>query len=158
MPIKLIIEPHRIARRGQPRWRVIIPIALRKIHGGIQRRLFSDPATANRFCRDLVESRDGSIAAFGVLPGSVQESILRAVKTMGDSANRIDEAATAFVHRQNNQPSKVAKVKDVIAACLLSKAGAGCRKRSLRRVTPERAVEFWNINPNKTKPDKGNRK
>ena len=130
MPRKCI-EYHKIEKCGNIRYRVIIPKALRATHGGVKARYFTTATDASSFVSELEGARDGAVSAFTLLPPDVQESAIRAVRTLGDFSSRIDEAATLFLHHLNQQPRQIGIVRKVIEECLGSKKAANLRPRYL---------------------------
>lgn len=126
---KLEIAYYKVQHNGNTRFRVIIPKAMRQNYQGVRRRFFATAAAAQKFCDELSKARNGTVAALAILQPNVQEAILRAVRTMGERAERMDEAAAAFMLNLHHVPSKTATVKDVIAAALLSKKNLNVRDR-----------------------------
>ena len=108
--------------RGVCSYRVIIPKDLRD---GVCTRYFSTKAKAAEFASTLNEQRGGVVSRLASLPRPVQESVMRAVGSLGDFASRIDEAAVMFLRDQLNKPVISKTVADAMSDCIAAKEASG---------------------------------
>lgn len=125
---KKTVEPVAVKHHGKSRWRVIVP---RELNDGKRRvRFFRTKGDAEAFAGDLNRQRGGSVGIILAQPANVQESIVRALRTLGEAFSpRMDEAAALFIKHVMAQPRAARSVERTIAECLESKEAAGRRSR-----------------------------
>lgn len=121
MPKKLRIQPTKVLRDGKKRWRVIIPVDLRK---DVREKFFTTEASAQLYARNLELERGGhGVSPFLAMAIPLQVRIWRCYEQFGCDIEAMEAATGTAV---GSKASENKPLEQVIVECVDVKRRIGC--------------------------------